>query len=513
MYCVMLHIENETDPNVLRDLVRHLERENDVLVAHIQKLAREVAQLKGQRAAAMQLELDLLKDLLARREKALFGDSSEKRPGTAAAPAAAAIKPRRGHGPKAQTNLPLVEQVHDLPESDRTCGVCGGDLDEMKGQYEEAEEITVIERRFVRVKQQRKKYRCSCNACIVTAPAPAKLAAGCRYSPAFAVEVAAAKYLDHSPLERQCRTMEREGLDVDSQTLWDQVELLARHLKPTYEAIGAHVLAQRLIHADETYWRLMSKTESKRWWVWEMACWDAVYYRILNSRSKESAATLLGDYTGTAVTDGYAVYASLARPDPPRPGFDLAHCWAHVRRRFVEIEPHWSVECGAILQMIGELYAVERELPVWDPGAPKAIEETVLAERSAIRATRSRPIVDRIHAWALAQRPLPQSGLGVAINYMLDLWPGLVMFLDKPFVPLDNNAAERGLRGIVVGRKNHYGSRSKRGAEVAAILYTLFESAKLAGVEPKVYVMQATLAAIVNPGTVTLPTQSREGNA
>jgi transposase len=507
----MLLLETENDPKVLRSIVRHLERENDVLVAHIQKLTREVVQLKGKRAATMQQELDFLKELLARREKALFGDSSEKRRRPASA--RTAPEPQRGHGPKPQPQLPLVEQVHDLPESDRTCGVCGGHLDEMKGQHEEAEEITVIERRFVRVNHQRKKYRCSCNACIVTAPAPAKLVEGGRYSVAFAVEVAASKYLDHAPLERQCRIMLREGLAVDSQTLWDQIHLLAQHLKPTYDAIGAYVLAQRLTHADETYWRLMSKTEGKRWWVWELACWNAVFYRFLDSRSKDCAATLLGGYTGTTVTDGYAVYAALGRAGPTQPGFDLAHCWAHVRRKFVEIEAHWPIECGVVLGMIGELYAVERELPAWDPGAPKDIEEKTLALRHATRDARSRPIVERIHAWALAQRPLPQSGLGRAISYMLALWPGLVLFLKKPFVPLDNNAAERALRGIVIGRKNHYGSRSKRGAEVAAILYTLFESAKLCGIEPKTYVESAARTAIEKPGTVTLPMHFPRANA
>jgi transposase len=509
----MLHIDTEKDPDVLRDIVRHYERENDALVEQIQKLMREIAQLKGKGAATMQQELAFLKELLARREKALFGDSSEKRPRPAAATTEPAAEPQRGHGPKAQAHLPLVEQVHEVAEADRTCGVCGGHLDEMKGQYEEAEEITVIERQFVRVKHQRKKYRCSCNACIVTAPAPAKLVEGGRYSIEFAVEVGASKYLDHSPLERQCRTMAREGLDVDSQTLWDQLDRLARHLRPTYEALGAYVLQQRLTHADETYWRLMSKTGNKRWWVWELACWGAVYYRFLDSRSKESAASLLGSYIGTAVTDGYAVYASLARATPTQPGFDLAHCWAHVRRKFVEIEANWPAECGVILAMIGELYAIERELLRWDPGAPKDAEEKVLEERRAIRDAKSRPIIDRIRTWALEQRPLPRSGLGMAINYMLELWPGLVLFLAKPFVPLDNNAAERGLRGIVIGRKNHYGSRSKRGAEVAAIMYTLFESAKLCGIEPKAYVATVARAAIASPGTVTLPMQFRQAVA
>jgi transposase len=95
--------------------------------------------------------------------------------------------------------------------------------------------------------------------------------------------------------------------------------------------------------------------------------------------------------------------------------------------------------------------------------------------------------------------------VGKAISYMLGLWPGLTRFLEDPRIPLDNNATERGLRGMVVGRKNHYGSRSKRGTEVAALFYSLIESAKLAGAEPKAYLLRAARAALTHPGTVTLP--------
>jgi transposase len=155
--------------------------------------------------------------------------------------------------------------------------------------------------------------------------------------------------------------------------------------------------------------------------------------------------------------------------------------------------------------LIGELYAVEDRLPRWDRSAGDDEQRVVLAERKKIRDEESRAIVDRIRNWIYEQRPLPRSGLGTAVSYLGDRWKGFTAFLEDPRVPLDNNAAERALRGIVLGRKNHYGSRSKRGTEVAAVFYTLFESAKLVGVEPKSYVLKATLEAIRRPGTVTLP--------
>jgi transposase len=409
--------------------------------------------------------------------------------------ASEARAPQRGHGPRPQPELPIIEHVHELPETERDCPVCGGRLAEMGDQCEESEEISVVERRFVVVKHQRKKYRCRCNASVVTAPGPAKLQPGGRYSPEFAVEVATSKYLDHMPLERQARIMKREGLRIDSQTLWDQINVLAHHLKPTYEALGQRVMGSELIGADETYWRLMGSHASKRWWVWGLASEDAVVYKILDSRSEESAGKLLKGYCGTVMADGYGAYSALSRAGP---GFKLVHCWAHVRRKYVEIEEHFPSESAQMVDLIGELYEVERRVD-------DVASEDRLRLRGELREKCSRKIVNQIEEWAREQRPLPRSGLGKAISYMLGLWPGLTAFLDDPRIPLDNNGIERGLRGVVLGRKNHYGSRSRRGTEVAAILYTLFESAKLCGVEPKSYVLRATHAAIARPGTGTLP--------
>ncbi len=138
-------------------------------------------------------------------------------------------------------------------------------------------------------------------------------------------------------------------------------------------------------------------------------------------------------------------------------------------------------------------------------GTSEELRAEALAIRATARRERSAPIVAAIHAWAHQQRALPESSLGKAIAYMLGLWRGLTRFLEDPRIALDNNATERALRGMVVGRKNHYGSRSQRGTEVAALFYSLIESAKLCGVEPKAYLLYATRAALENPGTVTLP--------
>ena len=496
----MIDLATEPDIRVLRQVALLQDRE-------IQRLHARLAQVlaaAGADVVAIQGELEALTIQLAQREQALFGTSSEKRPRGDDAPHASAPvpRPRRGHGPTGQPRLPVVEQRFTLPADQTACPACGGTLTPITGQVEESEEITVIERQFVVTRQQRQKYRCRCNGHVATAPGPVTLQAGARYSPAFAVEVASATYLDHLPLERQVRIMRREGLDVTSQTLWDQIEILARTLQPTSEAIHAVVLTAPVIGADETFWRMMGpRVGTTRWYGWCLTSPDAAYFDIVKHRSAEAARAMLRGYRGIVMADGYDVYDVLARGDP---GFTIAHCWAHVRRKYLEIEAYFPV-CTEVIDRIRDLYAVERAAHTAAAGGDPAV---LLQRRQEGRADQSVPIIAAIQRWVLAQRVLPESGLAKAIEYMTGMWRGLTLFLTDPRIPLDNNATERVLRGPVVGRKNFYGARSQRGTEVAALFYTLFETAKLRGVEPKAYLRKAVDAALVRPGTITLPTSA-----
>jgi len=327
----VLRLDTIRDADRLRQVAVLLERENERLHAKVTALTHELARLRGADASAAERQLAFLTELLAQREQALFGPSSEQRPHRPDPEPAPTPAPRRGHGPKAQPELPRVEVVHVLDAADQMCPQCGGSLRPMAGQTEDAEEITVVERRFVLVTHKRQKYRCACNGCVDTAPGPLRLVArpdvrGRRYAPEFAVEVAIGKYCDHLPLERQVRVMRREGLDVTSQTLWDQIEALATALQPTYTALHRHVLAAPVIGADETWWRFMQGREGKRWWAWSVTSPDAVAYTILESRSQEAGRQVLNGYGGIVLADGYGAYGALARAGP---GFTLAHCWAH----------------------------------------------------------------------------------------------------------------------------------------------------------------------------------------
>ena len=496
----MIAIEHEQRPDVLRQVALLLERENRYLHERIKKLTLELGRLQGADAATLQLEIDQLKEMLERREREIFAASSERRPRKRKDPDAER-PPQTGHGPTPQSQLPVIEETHELPPEKRDCTVCGGTLEPMGDQAEESEEITVVQRQFVLKKRRCRKYRCRCNASVVTAPAPPKLIPGGRYSPEFAAAVAIDKYLDHQPLERQSRAMAREGLQVTSQTLWDQIHAMARVLEPSYEALRPIILEAPVIHADETHWPLMTRQGTSKWWVWSIASREAVYYQLAGTRSHKAAQSILSGYEGIVMCDGYKAYETVAKRAGPK--IELAHCWAHVRRKFVDAEPNYPAECERPLELIGKLFKVEREVPRVHVPEP----EGVLELRQQLRTEHSKPLIDKLEALAetMAGRVLPRSGIGKAVRYLQAYWTGLTRFLEDPHIPLDNNLAERELRGIVVGRKNHYGSRSKAGTEVAAILYSLVETAKLAGVEPRSFLIQATRAALEEPGTVTLP--------
>jgi transposase len=489
----MVELTKEHDLETLRQISLLLDRENQRLITKTLELTAEVARLRGV-SDPEQLQLAVLKELEQRRAQVFHHADAQ-------APSAASPSPTRprqpGHGPRPQPTLPVVAIRHELPPEDRQCPACGGELMEMPGQVETSERITTVRLTYQVEHHLRQKYRCRCNGAVVTAPGPAQVLPGSRYAPEFGVGVAVAKYADHLPLERQVRMMAREGLVVDSQTLWDQINAIAQLLEPTYDALGQRALEAPVINVDETRWPVMKAMTPAKGTVWTVRSPTVSFYRILPGKSANEGRQVLNGYRGTVVADGFAVYEVLAREGP---AFTLTHCWSHAKRKYEEIAEHWPVACAEIGALIGELYAIERVVPGPFPG-----DAAAQALRRELRQERSRPVLDRIWQWATVQVGLPRSDFGKAVRYMLERWAGLTRFVDDPCVPLDNNAAERALRGPVVGRKNHYGSRSLRGTQVAALFYTLCETAKLAGVDPHAYLLRGLYAAIARPGAITCP--------
>jgi transposase len=211
-----MDISRIKDIETLRTVAMSYEVQFQKQEERIARLEAQLADLKPSDQLKLQLEIDALKQQLAMRNKIIFGASTEKRPSDKPKPEK---KPQTGHGPTEQVELEIIEKDHALDEADMKCKSCGKELQEWEDQSVESEEIEVIERRYIRVKHKRKKYRCPCGGCVEVAIGPRKLIPGGRYSSDFAVHVAVAKYCDHLPLERQVRMMRRQGLDVTSQTL------------------------------------------------------------------------------------------------------------------------------------------------------------------------------------------------------------------------------------------------------------------------------------------------------
>jgi transposase len=479
-----MDLRRESDIEQLRRVALAQQVQIEQLLRVLRAKCAELATLKGSEKE-LQQTLQLLEDLTARRAQASSSEevSTTQTQGDEDKPR----KDREHFGNTEQPKLPHVEQLFELDEADKTCPSCGGALAPMKGQFETSEMIDVVEvsYRVVQVKQQ--KYACKCGGCVETAPGPERAVPGGRYSLDFAIKVAIDKYLDHIPLARQERILRRHGLIVTSQTLWDQLSVLGRRLESASRALLARVLAQPVVGLDQTSWPRLDGKGDKPWQMWCLTAPKAVVHRIRDDKGADTFKSLMSGYEGVIVCDALKTHEAGARGNE---AIALAGCWAHVFRKFEEAAPDHP-EANLALQWTGELYAIDERA------------EGDLAKKAALRKVESAEVIATMKTWLWNQATLKSLSIGNAAAYVVANWERLTRFLNDARIPLDNNATERGIRGPVVGRKNHYGSKSRRGTEVAAIFYTLLETAKLAGVDPATYLREAALAGA--RGEVLLP--------
>jgi len=467
-------LRRETDIEQLRRVAIAQQVQIEQLLRLVRAQCDELAAFKGSESE-LQQKLALVEELS--RQAQTVAAQLDKLP----KPSGGGGKPRKDRassGPTEQPMLPVVEQTFELDAADRTCPSCGGALAPMKEQFETSEMIDVVEvsYRVVQVRQQ--KYACKCGGCIETAPGPERVVAGGRYSLDFAIKVAIDKYLDHIPLARQERILRRHGLVVTTQTLWDQLQALGRRLESASRALLARVLTEPVIGLDQTSGpRLDGKGETP-WQMWCLTSPGVVVHRIREDKSANTFRDLMGSYVGTIVCDALKTHEAGARGND---AIALAGCWAHVYRKFEEAEPDHP-EAHLAMKWIGQLYAVDEQA------------DGDLAKRAELRRTESADIIATMKTWLWTQATLKTLSIGKAAAYVVANWDRLTRFLGDARIPLDNNATERGIRGPVVGRKNHYGSKSRRGTEIAAVFYTLLETAKLAGVDPARYLREAALA-------------------
>ena len=447
-------------------------------------------------------EIERLKLLVEKLQRMLFGTKSEKvlrqieqlelqleelQVATAADLehlAASSGKP----APAKPFRRPLPEhlprEIHThMPEHD-ACPDCGGKLREL-GE-DTAEMLEYVRASFKVIRHVRPKR--SCQACerIVQAPAPSRPIDRGLAGPGLLAHVLVSKYADHQPLYRQSDIYAREGVDLDRSTLAGWVGASSDLLAPLVDAIRKHVLSAGKLHADDTPVPVLApglgKTRTGRLWTYVRddrssadAAAPAVWFAYSPDRKGEHPKRHLQDFTGTLQADAYAGFHHLY--DTGR--ISEAACWAHARRKFHEIHvAHPSPITTEAIERIATLYAIEKE-----------IRGTTPDTRRQVRQTRAAPLLENMHAWldSILPRLSKKSDTAAAIRYALSRWRALTRYAEDGTLEIDNNAAERALRVVALGRKNYLFAGSDQGGERAAALYSLLGSAKLNELDPEIY--------------------------
>jgi len=486
----MVPLEKETNIEVLRSVSLWLKE-------RLAEALKENEQLRNDKEGAKQDWLaEALRDQILKLQERFYGRGREsldvgERPPGPTAPAQLTLHadhesrvPEEDAATENSATFPVASDLaYTYKMSERALateslmrGLRGGAeaWEEIPRLTQDSYEITIFERIIKKVRHSQCKYRLkrefntTGKEVILTARGPAKLKSGCLYSIDFATSVAIDKYLYHMPLERQRRKLQSHGLDVNVKTLYGLCEAVADHCNAVIPMIKKEILADfTAAHMDETPWHIMGSEQTC--YMWALSNRIGSFYQFEPTRSGKVAEEILEGHEGSVVTDGYSGYNRVKRNEKIR----VQQCWSHVRREFFDLHKNYPAEVSEVVKLIDALLKVEHEAKTF-------------AELAELRKTKSKPQVEKIREWLIEQRPkhLPRSGLVKAIDYALGHWSELTLFLKDLSVPLTNNDAERALRHIVMGRKNFNGSKTINGADVAASIYTVIESAKKAGLEP-----------------------------
>lgn len=401
---------------------------------------------------------------------------------------------RRESRPSLPSHLPEVEVLVE-PQA-TACPCCSGVMHVIGEDV--SRRLDVVPAQYQVLVTRRPKYACrQCEGQIIQAPAPARLIEGGLPTEQMVSQVLVAKYADHTPLYRQAQGLARQGIEIKRSTLAHWTGYAAAELKPLWTLMRQELLASAKLFVDETPAPVLDpgRGRTKTGYFWAIARDDrpwcgndppGVVYTYAPGRGTEHALALLGDYSGTLQTDGYAAYKALANCNRQ---VTLAHCWSHLRRKLFDIDKGGSAPIAAeALRRIAELYAVESTLR----GQPAQA-------RLDQRRLRSAPLVEDMKLWletCLAKLP-GRSKLAEVIRYALSHWNGLVVFLEDGRVELDTNPVERAMRPIALNRKNSLFAGSDEGAEHWAIIATLVENCKLHDVNPTAYLTDV-LTRLVN---------------
>jgi len=380
-------------------------------------------------------------------------------------------------------HLPRERVVYPSPSS---CPCCGGVLHKLGEDVTETLEL--IPRQWKVIEHVREKFSCRCCEAISQPPAPSHPIARGRAGPALLAHILFSKYGLHLPLNRQSAVYAREGIDLDVSTLADWVGAAAATLMPLVLLIRAHVFAAERIHADDTTVPVLAKGKTRTGRLWTYVRDDrpfggpdppAAVFFYSPDRGAKHPEQHLASYAGLMQADAYAGFNRLYGAGRKGGPITEAACWAHARRKFFDLARLDKAPIAvAAVERIDALFAIEREINGMPP-----------QERLRGRDARSRPLVVALERWLRQQRAKVsgQSKIGKAIAYSLTRWIALTRFLDDGRLCMSNNAAEREIRPVAMGRKNWTFAGSDEGGHRAAAIYTLIQTAKLNDVDPQAW--------------------------
>ncbi len=452
-------------------LIKELRGENEKLQHRLDQHARRLFGKKSEQLDADQLELAFAALNAAETKETDAADEIE---------VPAHKRRRKGHGrTKFSEAIPRERRV--IEPEDTTCPCCQKPM--TKIGEETSEQLDYIPASLRVLETVRPKYACgACKEGVHVALAPKGPIPKGKATASTLAHVAVSKYVDHLPLHRQVSMFRRQGVELSKQTLGGWIQQVSALLAPIERAMWRSILSSHVLLADETPVKVLvpKRKEAKRAYLWAyVGDQDEVAFDFSMGRGSEvPIAALEGFDRGVLMADAYAGYDRLMRE---RVHLKRAGCWAHARRYFFEARSHDPDRALPILASIRELYAVEKEARSATK-SPK--EHTALA--ALLRESRSRAIVEQIEGNLQEHRDqvLPKSPMGQAVGYALGQWTELCLFLDDGAIPIDNNAAERQLRTVAVGRNNWTFCGSEAGGAWAATFYGLLGTCKLQRISP-----------------------------
>ena len=465
--------------------------------AEHQPLPDDVDALKAL-VLASRAEVEHLKLIIAKLKRLQFGRHSEKldheieqlelrleelQVSAVPAPSTSVEKPAR----QAPARKPLPEhlprtRIEHTPAC--ACPDCGAAMRQIGEDVSEV--LDYVPARFRVIQHVRPKLACPACERIVQVPAPSRPIERGLAGAGLLAHVLVSKYADHLPLYRQAQIYAREGVPIERSTMAEWVAGCFRLLDPLVEALAGYVMSGGKLHADDTPVPVLDpgrgRTKTGRLWTYvrddRAAGSDqapAVLLRYAPDRSGERPREHLASFSGVLQADAYAGFGHLYKDGRIRE----AACWAHARRGFYDLhQANASPVAGEALERIGALYKIEADIRGKPPD-----------ERAAIRKARAGPLLESLREWLhhTLARASKKSPLAQAIGYVLTRWTAFTRYVDDGRIEIDNNAAERALRVVALGRKNYLFCGSDAGGERAAAIYSLIGTAKLNGLDPQAY--------------------------